>query len=240
MTSGHHLVLRIVQVDDGPRLRSTLLLDSCQVADSESVELPHELNAHIITTNKIVESAVGAEAEDAGLDVHAGGLKSVEHDRREERAVLLAADPHLRRLHQRALLGQLGAIGDRQPVKVGKRHRRVDQGNLQMIMLERNHDGPWVKPEHLREIGAVDSPLFARPCRLLLEIGDHVPGPIDLVPRHELPAQIGDSLDQVMPALDGVKRAGVHASILMDLEIGVGGHEQSSRSSQLESSSGAN
>ena len=93
-------------------------------------------------------------------------------------------------------------------------------------MLERDDHRARVKPEDLREVGAVHAPRLARGGGLLLEVGDEVPGPIDLDPGDQLLAQLRDPLDQVVPPLDGVEGAGIHSPILVHLEIGIGGHGQ--------------
>src|SRR5207253_8757853 len=49
-----------------------------------------------------------------------------------------------------------------------------------------------------------------------------VPGAVDLDLGDEFPAQVGDPLDQVVAALDGVQGAGVHPAVLVDAEVGVG------------------
>ena len=67
---------------------------------------------------------------------------------------------------------------------------------------------------------------FARRGGLLLEVGDHVPGPVDLDRGDQLPAQLRDPLDQVVAPLDGVEGAGIHSPILVHLEVGIGCHEQ--------------
>ena len=71
-----------------------------------------------------------------------------------------------------------------------------------------------------------DPPLLPRRDGPLLEVGEHVPGPVDLDRGHQLPAQLGDPLDQVVAPLDGVEGAGVHPPVLVDPEVGVGGPEQ--------------
>ena len=67
-------------------------------------------------------------------------------------------------------------------LQVVERQGGVDQGDLKVIVLERDDHRARVEPQDLREVGAVHAPGFARGGRLLLEVGDHVPGPIDLDP----------------------------------------------------------
>ena len=71
-----------------------------------------------------------------------------------------------------------------------------------------------------------DAPRLTRGGGLLLEVGEQVPGPLDLDTRDQLVAQAGDLLDQVAPPLDAVEGAGIHAPVLVDAKVGVGGHEQ--------------
>ena len=47
-------------------------------------------------------------------------------------------------------------------------------------MLQRLDHGAGVEPQDLGELGALDPPLLPRQDGLLLEVGDHVPGPVDL------------------------------------------------------------
>ena len=49
---------------------------------------------------------------------------------------------------------------------------------------------------------------------------------IDLDDRDQLVAQAGDSRDEVVPALDTVEGTRIHAAVLVDIEIGISGHEQ--------------
>ena len=122
--------------------------------------------------------------------------------------------------------GELGAVGQADRDQVVERPGGVDQGDLEVIVLQRDDHRAGVEPQDLGEVGAVDAPRFARGGGLLLEVGDHVPGPIDLDPGDQVPAQLRDPLDQVVPPLDAVEGAGVHSPILVHLEVGVGGHEQ--------------
>src|SRR5207253_836351 len=104
-------VLGIAQLDDGPRLKTALGLDARKVSNPEILELPHELNAHIVTPYPLVETAVGPKRENSALNQHAGALEAVEHDQRQERARLLPANPGLCRLNERPPRSDLGAIG---------------------------------------------------------------------------------------------------------------------------------
>ena len=74
--------------------------------------------------------------------------------------------------------------------------------------------------------GTLNTPCFARRRGLLLEVGDEVPGPIDLDLGNQLLAQLRDPLDQIVPSLDGVERTGIHSPELVHLEIGIGCHGQ--------------
>ena len=60
----------------------------------------------------------------------------------------------------------------------------------------------------------------------MLEVGEHVPGPIDLDPGDQILAQARDPIDQVVPQLDGVEGAGIHSPILVHPEVSIGCHEQ--------------
>ena len=78
----------------------------------------------------------------------------------------------------------------------------VDQGDLDVVVLQRLDHRAGVEPEHLRE-----SALWTRHCcraddGLLLEVGEHVPGPVDLELWDQVAAQGGDLLDQLVPPLD--------------------------------------
>ena len=83
-------------------------------------------------------------------------------------------------------------------------------------MLQRHDHRAGVEPEHLGEVGAGDAPLLPREDSLLLEVGEEVPGPVDLDLGDELLAQLRDPLDQVMAPLDAVEGAGIHAPALVD------------------------
>ena len=110
----------------------------------------------------------------------AGGLEAVEHDDGEERPPLLPADPRLRRLDERPLRGELGAVGQ------GDRHQVVERpaGSIRVIWRWSCSSGTTTARGSSRRT-CVRSALATRhSCRagrrLLLEVGEHVPGPIDL------------------------------------------------------------
>ena len=56
-------------------------------------------------------------------------------------------------------------------------------------MLQRDDHRAGVEPEDLGQVGAADPPLLARGRRLLLEVGEHVLGPVDLDARDQVLAQ---------------------------------------------------
>ena len=205
---------------------AALLLDPRQVADPEGFELPEGLIADVVTAPPLVEAAVGAEAEDPGLDHLVGGLEAVDQDVGEERARLLPADRRHRRLDQRLVRGELGAVGQGDRHQVVERPAGVDQGDLEVVVLQRHDHRAGVEPQHLRQVGALDPPLLPRRDGLLLEVGEHVPGPVDLDLGDQLLAQLRDPLDQVVAPLDGVEGAGVHPPVLVHPEVGVGGLQQ--------------
>ena len=70
------------------------------------------------------------------------------------------------------------------------------------------------------------APHLARRGSLLLEVGEHVPGPIDLDPGDQILAQARDPIDQVVPQLDCVEGTGILSPVLVHAEVGVGCHEQ--------------
>ncbi len=127
---------------------------------------------------------------------------------------------------QRPLRGELGAVGQGDLLQVVERLAGVDQGELKMIVLERDDHRGGVQPEDLGEVGALDAPRLAGGDGLLLEVGEQVPGPLDLDLGDQLLAQAGDLLDQVVPPLDAVEGPGIHAPVLVHAEVGIGGHEQ--------------
>ena len=92
-----------------------------------------------------------------------------------------------------------GRLVERDLLQVGERLGGVDQGELKMIVLERDDHRERVQPKDPREVGALDAPRLTRGGRLLLEVGEQVAGPLDLDPRNQLVAQAGDLLDQVAP-----------------------------------------
>ena len=121
---------------------------------------------------------------------------------------------------------ELGAVGQGDRHQVVIRPVGIDQGDLEMIVLERDDHRTRVKPENLGEIRALNTPCFPRRGGLLREVGDEVSGPIDLDLGNQLLAQLRDPLDQIVPSLDGVERTGIHSPILVHHEIGIGRHGQ--------------
>ncbi len=122
--------------------------------------------------------------------------------------------------------GELGAVGQGDRHQVVERPAGVDQRDLGVVVLQRHDHGAGVEPQHLGQVGAGDPPLLARRDGPLLEVGEHVPGPVDLDLGDQLPAQLGD------PDRPGRGRArrcrgpGVHPAVLVHPEVGVGGLEQ--------------
>ena len=53
-----------------------------------------------------------------------------------------------------------------------------------------------------------------KPCqdRPLLQVGEHFPGPVNLILGHQLPAELEDSIDKVKASLDCVEGAGLNTS----------------------------
>ncbi len=111
-------------------------------------------------------------------------------------------------------------------MEVGERPGGVNQGELEVIVLERDDHRLGVQPEDPSEAGAGDPPRLTRGGGLLLDVGEHVPGPVHFDDRDQLAAQAGDPLNQVAPALDAVEGPGIHAPILVYVEVGVGCHQQ--------------
>ncbi len=94
-------------------------------------------------------------------------------------------------------------------------------------MLQRLDHRAGIEPEHPREPGALHPPLLPRRHRLLLEVGEHVARPVDLVRLSQVAAQAGDPPEDVASASDHVKCAGIEAPVLVNHEVGVGGlHER--------------
>ena len=118
------------EVDDRSRFVSALPLDSRQIADSEGVKLPHQLKAHVVTAEPLVHAAVRPQAENSGLEVHAGGLKTVEHEHRQDGAIFLPIDIRLRRQDQRPSRGDLRAVVDGDPHQVLGGLVGIDQSYL--------------------------------------------------------------------------------------------------------------
>ena len=122
---------------------------------------------------------------------------------------------HLRARRPRAGLARLPRrrLSVRPFADVEDAHRDEPEGrhDLERRAADRQED----------QVGAGDAPLLPGRDGLLLHIGEHVPGPVDLDPGDECPAQVGDPLDQVTTALDRIEGAGVHPPALVDL---VGGN----------------
>ena len=182
-----HHVLGVEEVDDGQRLHAALPLDQREVADPEVLELPEGLDAEVVAARPLVQAAVGAQAEDPGLEHLEGGLEAVERDAGDERA-----EPS--RGGRRPPPPRPGRLprGDLGPVGQGDRHQvvevpaRVDQRDLDVVVLQRLDDGAGVQPQHPGEPGALDPPLLPRRDGLLLQVGEHVPGPVDLERRDQV------------------------------------------------------
>ena len=111
-------------------------------------------------------------------------------------------------------------------MQFGQRQGRVNQGELKMIVLERDHDGEGVQPEDPGEIGARDPPSLTGGSGLLLEVGEQIPGPLDFDDRDQLLAQAGDLLDEVAAALHAVEGPGIRAAVLVDAKVGIGRQEK--------------
>ena len=168
-----HPILSFSKFDDRVGLLTTPLLDPRHVADPESFELPDELNARVPAARHLVEAAVGADAEESRLNQHSGALEAVQHDDREERPHLLGANPHLRRLDERFVRGEFGAVVQSDPHQVVELEGGIDQGDLEVIVLLRldHREGP---DEELASGRPVHTPLFPRRRGLLLKVGQKV------------------------------------------------------------------
>ncbi len=219
-------VLDLEELDNGLRLHPSRFLDPRQVAQPEALELPERLIAQVGAAEPLVQAAVLPESEDPRLDRLVGRLKAVDHQCRRQRPRLLAAEDRDRFLHERLVHRQLGPVRQRDRQQVVERARRVDERDLEVVVLQRNDHGAGVEPQDLREVGRVHAPGLPRRGGALLEVGQEVARPVDLDPRHQVATQAGDSGDELMPARDGVERPGVHAAGAMDLEVGVGGLKQ--------------
>ena len=91
-----------------------------------------------------------------------------------------------------------------------------------MVVLQRLDHRSGVEPEDLRQVGAGDPPILPSQDGPLLQVGEEVPGPVDLVLGHELAAEVGDPDHQVPALLDVEQRPRINAAIPMDAEVGVG------------------
>ena len=133
----------------------------------------------------------------------------------------------IRRLDQRLVRGELGAVGQRDRHQVVERPARVDQRDLRVVVLQRLDHRPGVEPQHLRQVGA------ARPatrCRAATACCSRSASMFRArstsTAGTRSPAQAGDPLDQVAAPLDAVQGAGVDPAVLVDPEVGVGGLQQ--------------
>ena len=104
---------------------------------------------------------------------------------------------HQRRLDQRLMRRQLGAVGQADRDQVVERTIGLDQGDLQVIVFERLDHGARVQAKNLGQIGAGATPILAGGDGLLLHVGEQIAGTIDLDRRNQIPAQLGDLLDQL-------------------------------------------
>ena len=85
---------------------------------------------------------------------------------------------------------ELGAVGQGDRHQLVERSARVDQRDLHVVVLQRLDHRAGVEPEHLGEVCAGDPPLLPGGDGLLLQVGEHVPGPVDLDLGDEFPAQV--------------------------------------------------
>ena len=117
-----HLVLGPVELDEGLRLLTALFLDPREVPDPKCIELPDELKLTSSRPVHWLRLLLGPRPKIPALYHHAAGvLEAADDDDGEERAQLLPADPLGRRLDQRPLRGELGAVGQRDLLQVGER-----------------------------------------------------------------------------------------------------------------------
>ncbi len=230
---GNH-VLSFEELDERLGLLSALLFDAGQVANAETFRLPYELEAGVDASPPLIEAAVGSQAEDSRLDHHGCALEAVEHDNGQQRTHLLLADSGVRGLHHRLPRSELWAVGNGNGHEVVERELGIDQGDLKVVVLDGHHDGSRVEPKDLREIGAADAPGFSSRCRALFELGDQVLGSVDFNGGNEVATERGDSIDKVSAAFHRVNGACVDSAVLVDPEVGVGGHHRARRFSRPE------
>ena len=102
----------------------------------------------------------------------------------------------------------------------------IDQGDLQVVLLERIDDRAGIEPEYLRQVGARGRATAGVPRRRAVRDRRACSGPGRPRPRDQVAAQGGDPFEQVPPPLDAVERAGVRATVLMHQEVRVGGLQQ--------------
>ena len=132
----------------------------------------------------------------------------------------------LRRLDQRPPRGDLGAVGQRDRHQVIEHAGRVDQGDLDVVVLQRLDHRAGVEPQDLRELGALHPPLLPRRDGLLLRGRRACCGPGR--PRTLGPGR-GSGWRSDRPGrapLDRVERAGIDSPVLVHHEVGVGGPHQ--------------
>ena len=61
---------------------------------------------------------------------------------------------------------------------------------------------------------------------MLLDVGEEVSGSLDFDVRGQLLAQASDLVNQVASTLDTVEGTGIHAPVLVDVEVSRGGHQR--------------
>ena len=111
-------------------------------------------------------------------------------------------------------------------LQFGERLGGVDQGELKMIVLERDDHRARVQPQDPGEIGALDAPRLTREDRLLLELGEQVPARSTSTLETSSSLRLAICSTRSWPALDAVEGAGIHAPVLVDAKVGIGGHQQ--------------
>ena len=176
----------------------------------------------------LVHAAVGAQAEDPGLEHLEGGLEAVERDVGDERARLLPADspppPPATSARREATSGRLVRA-------IGIRSSSARPGSIRVIWRWSCSSGSTTARGSSRSTfvrsGALDPPLLPRRDGLLLEVGEHVPGPVDLErPGPGRGSGVAIRSTRSCAPLDPVERAGIHPPVLVHHEVGVGGLEQ--------------
>ncbi len=97
-----------------------------------------------------------------------------------------------RRLDHRLMRSQFGTVGQADGDQIVERALGVDQGELQVIVLQRLDHGPRIEAKDARQLGAGDAPLLAGGDGLLLEVGQQVPRPVHFDAGNQVPAQGGN------------------------------------------------